>query len=83
MSLLGQLRALGLPMQGAYPPYESQVGSQADEQVPAMRQRYIGWTTDEAKATAAKDAGAVVTHVPASDARYNGWEVTLTVVVEP
>lgn len=79
---LRQLRALGLPMRGAYPPYESQVGGQANEQVAVMRQRWIGWTTDEEKARAAKDAGAVVTPYSSSDARFSGWEVTVSVVVE-
>jgi hypothetical protein len=38
--------------------------------------RHVGWTTDEAKATKARDAGAAVEHVARDDPRFSGWEIS-------
>lgn len=83
MSLLETLREeIGLPMRGSYPPYPSEIPGEGGEVVPCLRQRFIGWTTDAAKAGAARDAGATVTPYRASEAEYDGWEITLTEVIE-
>lgn len=83
MSLLATLREeIGLPMRGSYPPFEGAEIREGGEQVTVTRQRWIGWTTDEAKAEAARQAGAVVTYYRASEPAYCGWETTLTEVHE-
>lgn len=82
MSLLRQLRGMGLAMGGSYPPHEFVTDDETGEQVTTARQRWFGWTTDEAKANAAREAGAVVTTYRSTDDRYSGWEVSVTEVVE-
>lgn len=82
MALLEQLRALGLPMRGSYQPQAFTTEDETGEQVTVMRQQWFGWTTDRTKADAAREAGAHVTTLPASDPRYSGWEVSVTKVVD-
>jgi hypothetical protein len=80
VGLLQTLRTdVGLPMRGSYPPH---LFEQGNDEPAVMRQRWYGYTTDRAKADAARDAGATVTSCPSSDQRFHGWEVTVTEVVE-
>jgi hypothetical protein len=44
---------------------------------------YVGWTTDEAKATAAGEAGATVREYRSKDPQFSGWEVSVRERVEP
>ena len=80
MSLLAQLRSFGLTMGGAYPANEFHAENEAGEDVTRHSQRWFGWTTDEAKAERAREAGATVTTYRASDPRYSGWEIAVTEV---
>ena len=69
--LLAQLRALGLPMVSSYPPRSfTTTDEESDEDVTVTRQLRISWTQDEAKANAARDAGAIVTSYRAADPAF-------------
>ena len=82
MSLLRQLREeVGLPMRGAYPATAFTTEDEAGEEVTVIRQMWVGWTTDEEKATLAREAGATVRSYQAHDPRYNGWEVSCNEVI--
>jgi hypothetical protein len=80
LTLVEQLRALGLSMGTVYPPHTSPPD---DEGQTRTTQRYVCWTTDEAKANAAKDLGASL--VPyksfSGDSSCDGWEVNAVEVV--
>ena len=80
MSLLEQLRGLGLTMGGSWPAQEFHAEDENGEDVTRHSQRWVGWTTDEALAEKAREAGAVVSFYRATDPRFNGWEVTITEV---
>jgi len=81
VSLLEQLRANGLRMGGSYPPQAVETRDEEGELVTLTHRRWYGWTTDKAKADAARDAGATVTAVSSPDPRCSGWEVAVTEVV--
>jgi phosphoglycerate dehydrogenase-like enzyme len=38
---------------------------------------YVGWTTDEAKANAAREAGATIREYRSKDPQFSGWEVSV------
>lgn len=59
MTLLEQLREIGLAMGGRYAAVEVPTEDEAGEKVTAVYQRYVGWTTDEAKADAAANSRRV------------------------
>ncbi len=82
MSLLAQLRKDGIAMRGSYPPMEITEKDENDEPVTVIRQRWIGWTADEAKAEAAREAGATVVTYTSRDPRFNGWEVSVNEAVD-
>ena len=82
VSLLQQLRDLGLPMGSWYPAHDFTTTNEAGEEVTVRRRRYIGWTTDDAKAQAAADLGAVVIPYRSELQEFCGHEVTVT-EVEP
>lgn len=68
MTLVEQLRAQGLAMGTEYP---SMGGIRT----------VIGWTTDEAKAEAARKAGATLCRYESSDPECNGWEIVVREVL--
>jgi hypothetical protein len=82
--LLTDLRSLGLAMGSWYAPCEEAVrddeGNTTDETI--TTQRFIGWTTDQTKAMAAQDLGAMLRPYTSSDQRFNGWDVSARIVVE-
>lgn len=80
--MLAELRKLGLAMGGSYPPHDFTTEDESGEEVTVTRQLHIGYTTDEAKADAARELGATVTRCPAGDPKYSGWEVS-TYEVKP
>ena len=78
VELVEQLRATGLTMGGSYParPWVDP----ENEEITGTQKLHIGWTTDQAKADAARDLGATVTSVRAHDPRFSGWEVSVNVI---
>ena len=82
MTLLDQLHEIGLPMRGRYAPHTFTTLDENNEPVPQVGQRYVGWTTDQAKADAAREAGATVTSYRASDPMFSGWEVSVTEIID-
>ena len=81
VSLLEQLRALGLPMGGSYRPQSFTSTEDDGSEVTVTRQQWIGWTTDRKKADAAKELGANVTLRTSRDPRFSGWDVSVHEVV--
>lgn len=75
--VLEQLRALGLPMISRYAP----ITGEDENGEPYARQRFVSWTTDETKATAAGDLGALVVPYRSFAEGYSGWEVSCVVAV--
>ena len=69
--MIEQLREIGLPMGTRYAPRT------VDE---TTTRTFVGWTSDEAKATRAQELGATIRPYVSSDARFNGWEVSCSVV---
>ena len=57
--MIDQLRALGLPMGSHYAPV-TEMDAETDAETGGARttRRVVGWTTDAAKADAARDLGA-------------------------
>lgn len=83
MDLLERLRnEVGLPMLGRYPARPFTREGEDGELEQAWSQLHVGWTTDQAKADAAREAGATVSAYRASDPAYNGWEVSVTEIRE-
>ena len=81
--MLAQLRnEVGLPMRGRYPAQSFTTTNEDGEEVTVTRQLHVGWTTDETKADAAREAGATVTAYRAHDPAFSGWEVSVHEVVE-
>ena len=81
LSLVEQLRGLGLAMGTQYAPATATDAETGEEVTTRL---VIGWTTDEAKATAAEEAGAWITAYQRADTppRFRGWEVAVREVVE-
>ena len=82
--MIEQLRSLGLPMRSWSYPHEIDVRDEdglPTGETQTVRSFY-GWTTDQAKADAARDLGATVRGYQSRDVRFNGWEVSCR-VVEP
>ena len=83
MSLVEQLRGIGLAMGSWYSPFEQAVrdeeGHETGETI-SVRQ-FVGWTTDQAKATAAEEAGATLREYRSADSDCSGWEVVVREVV--
>jgi hypothetical protein len=77
VTLVEQLRALGLSMGSVYPTFDG-----VSDGEPVRSRRYRGWTTDESKATAARELGATAVRYESADPRFSGWEVNV-VQVEP
>lgn len=82
VAVIEELRALGLSMASRYAPVVSEVENEEGELVTLTTQSYISWTTDEAKAHAAEKLGATLHEYRSTDARFSGWEVNVSVVVE-
>lgn len=80
-ALLDTLRELGLPMTSAYRAQTVTVVDARGEDEQVTRQTFYGWTTDKAKAEAAREAGATVTTVGSTDDRFSGWEVAVSEIV--
>lgn len=81
--MIDQLRELGLSMASHYAPVTAEVeDEETGERVLVTAQRFIAWTTDEAKATAAQELGAQIRTYRSNDPRFSGWEVNASVVVE-
>lgn len=78
MTLLTVLHELGLPMRGRYAPQLVTARDAEGEEVSYEMQQHVGWTTDQAKADAAREAGATVTEYRAHDPALSGWEVSVT-----
>jgi hypothetical protein len=76
--IVEQLRARGLSMGTVYPSFTSAPDEETGEV--ATTRRYRGWTTDETKATAARDLGASAVRYESTDPRFSGWEINAVVV---
>ena len=78
--LVEQLRAHGLSMGTVYPLH---VSPPDDEGRTTTTRRYVCWTTDEAKASAAKKLGASLVPYKSfvGDSSCDGWEVNVVEVV--
>lgn len=82
-ALLDTLRnEVGLPMRGRYPSRPFHRQDENGEDVACVLQLHIGWTTDQAKADKAREAGATVTAYRASGLTCNGWEVSVSEIRE-
>ena len=80
MTLLDDVRAVGLPMQSWYSPHTFTTRDDDGAEREATRQTFVGWTTDENKATAAHELGAQLRPYRSSDERFTGWEVVVHVL---
>jgi hypothetical protein len=80
MTLVEQLRAIGLGMGAVYPPHTSVPDEQGQTRT---TRRYVCWTTDEAKAHEAQELGATLVPYQSlvEHPAYSGWEVTVVEVV--
>ncbi len=77
-TLLERLRACGLKMGGAWSPVTATHRNEDGEEETFTSQRFVGWTTDEAKADAARDLGATVTTATSMASGDTGWEIMVT-----
>ena len=78
MTIVDDLRGLGLTMGGRYPA-TSFTDPVTNEDHTA--QLHVGWTTDQAKADAARELGATVTRYTSTyDPSASGWEVSVRVI---
>ena len=76
--LLDALHGLGLKMGGRYARRSFTDPETGEDKWATL---YVGWTTDEAKAEAARELGVTsITHYTAHDPAYSGWEIALRVV---
>jgi hypothetical protein len=75
--LLSDLRGAGLAMGTRYAPTAF---TDPDTKEDHVSQLHVGYTTDEAKAEKAREAGATVTSCRATDRRFSGWGVTVRVI---
>ncbi len=77
MTLLDDLRALGLPLVSRYSaqPYTDPVtGQEGSGQV------FVSWTTDVDKIAAATEKGATIRPYTSTDSRFAGAEISCRVV---
>lgn len=83
MTLVEQLREAGLPMGSWYRPHKQAVFDENSEDTgeTITARRFVGWTTDQAKADAATELGATVTAYHSLDPTCSGWDVTVTEIV--
>lgn len=77
--LLDDVRQLGIAMGSWYAPVNEYVNTEGEVVREIRRQRFVGWTTDETKAVAAAELGAVLRPYVSRDPLFSGWEVTVTV----
>lgn len=81
--MIEQLQGLGLSMGSRFAAFTAEVEGEDGEMVSVTTQRYVSWTTDEAKANAAQELGATLrTYKSPVDPRCSGWEVNASVVVD-
>lgn len=79
-SLLTHLReVVGLPMGSWYAPMTTTDDETGET---TTTQRFVGWTTDPAKAEAAREAGAHVEPYRSFSDGYSGWDITARVTVD-
>jgi hypothetical protein len=84
VTLVEQLLDLGRAMTSRYAALEKaaldEQGQPTGETITV--QTFIGWTTDEAKAEAARDAGATLRPYKSFSPECSGWDVSVTEVVD-
>ena len=82
IKVLDDLRAIGLPMVSRYSAHEvTPRDENGVEGEPYMAQRFVCWTTDEAKKNAAESLGVAAYPYVSRDPRFSGWEIVATVVL--
>jgi len=78
VTIVDDLRGVGLTMGGRYPA-SSFTDPETNEDMTSTL--CIGWTTDPAKADAARELGATVTrYTSLYDGGASGWEVSVRVI---
>ena len=78
MTIVDDLRGVGLTMGGRYPATSFTDPVTNEDMTSTL---CVGWTTDQAKADAARELGATVTRYTSTyDASASGWEVSVRVI---